>query len=81
LTRALGAEQHPIHFIDGFPTPVCLVKRAPNCQRFEGEADFGYCASKEQTFYGLRSHLLVDFHGTITCFTLTNASENERVAL
>lgn len=81
LTRALGAEQDPVHFIDGFPIPVCLFKRAPKCRRFKGEADFGYCASKEQTFYGFRGHVLVDFHGTITSFTLTNASEDERVAL
>ena len=81
LMRALGAEQDPVHFIDGFPIPVCLFKRAPKCRRFRGDADFGYCASKEQTFYGFRGHVLVDFHGTITGFTLTNASEDERVAL
>ena len=60
---------------------MCLFKRAPNCRRFKGEADFGYCASKEQTFYGFRGHVVVDFHGTISGFTLTSASEDERVAL
>ncbi|MBE8589446.1 IS982 family transposase [Xenorhabdus griffiniae] len=80
LARLLGALDRPVHIIDGFPLPVCLFKRAKGCARFKGQADYGYCATKSETYYGFKGHLLVDEIGIVTGFTLTPASVSEREA-
>ena len=46
----LCASKHSVHLVDGFPVPVCHFRRAHFSQVFRGEATFGYCASKTQTY-------------------------------
>lgn len=46
-----------------------------------GEAAYGYCAAKQQTYYGFHGHLLITATGVITSFTLTAANTSEREAL
>lgn len=81
LAERMGAGSDPIHVVDGVPIAVCHFARAPRCRRFRGEANFGYCASKKETYYGFHGHLLINLHGVITQFTLTEASGSEREAL
>jgi hypothetical protein len=81
LAARLGAFADPIHVVDGFPVPVCLFQRANSCKRFQGEASYGYCASKDQTYYGFHGHLLISFSGVICDLSLTGASVDEREAL
>ena len=38
-----------LYIVDGFPIPVCLFRQAKRCQCFKGEADYGYCAAKDET--------------------------------
>jgi hypothetical protein len=70
-----------VHLIDGIPIPLCCFSRAPRCHSFRGEADYGYCAAKKQTYYGFHGHLLISTTGVITGFTLTPANGSEREAL
>jgi hypothetical protein len=70
-----------LYIVDGFPIPVCLFRRAKRCQRFKGEADYGHCASKAQTYYGFEGHVMVTFQGLLVGYTLTAASVDERDAL
>jgi len=77
----LGAFADTVHLVDGLPIPVCRFKRAPGSRVFRGVADFGYCAAKDETFYGFRGHLLISLQGVITAFTLTPAKGSEREAL
>lgn len=42
---------------------------------------YGYCAAKQQTYYGFHGHLLLTATGVITGFTLTPANASEREAL
>ena len=56
-------------------------KRAKKSNNFKGEAGYGYCASKSETYYGFKGHLLIDDTGNITNFTLTEASGSEREAV
>lgn len=67
--------------VDGFPMPTAHFKRANKSKNFKGEAGYGFCASKSETYYGFKGHLLVDDAGNIANFTLTEASGSEREAV
>ena len=81
LAKKLGGLADSIHLIDGFPIPLCHYQRAKNCRLFIGEADFGYCASKDEKYYGFHGHLVISIEGVITGFSLTAANVSEREAL
>jgi hypothetical protein len=81
LVIDLGAATDPIRLVDGCPLPVCVLTRAPQCRRFPGVADVGYCAAKKQYYYGLHGHLMITFDGVITGWTVTPAAGDEREAL
>lgn len=81
LLLDLDAAADPIRLVDGCPLPVCVFARAPRCRLFPEVADWGYCAAKKQSYYGLHGHLLITFDGLITACTLTSASGDEREAL
>ena len=68
--------------IDSLPIPVVQFHLAPHRTRewdVHG-ATFGYCASKKQTFFGYRLHLVVTLGGVILDFALTSAEADERDA-
>lgn len=81
LATQLGAFADDLHLIDGLPIPLCGFSRASRCRSFQGEATYGYCAAKQEVYYGFRGHLLVSGTGVITGFTLTPANGSEREAL
>ncbi len=81
LANQLEAFTAPVHLIDGIPIPLCCFSRAPRCRSFQGEAAYGYCAAKKETYYGFHGHLLVSATGVITGFSLTPANGSEREAL
>lgn len=81
LAKQLGAESDFLHLADGFPMPVCHFKRANFSQVFAGEATYGYCASKSETYYGFKGNLLINSEGIITAVTVTPANIDERVSL
>lgn len=81
LASALGAFEDDVHLIDGLPMPLCCLTYAGRCQSFQGSAAFGYCAAKDESFYGFRGHLCISFNGVITGFSVTPANANEREAL
>lgn len=81
LAAELGAFTDGIHLVDGIPIPLCGISRAPRCRSFKGEAAYGYCAAKKQTYYGFHGHLLITVTGVITGFSLTPANGSEREAL
>ena len=81
LAQQLGGFDDSIHLIDGLPIPLCHYQRAKNCRLFLGEAGFGYCAAKDEKYYGFRGHLVISLEGVITGFSLTAASGSEREAV
>src|SRR5438105_15358236 len=44
--------------IDSLPVPVCRRVRARRCGKVRGRAYCGYCAAKQEKFFGLRLHLV-----------------------
>jgi len=81
LASKLGASDDQVHLVDGLPIPVCRFKRAFFSKVFRGEAAYGYCASKDEKFYGFQGHLLISLSGAITSFSLTAANGDERDVL
>jgi hypothetical protein len=69
------------YIVDGFPMTTAHFKRANKSNNFKGEARYGFCASKSETYYGFKGHLLIDDTGNIANFTLTEASGSEREAV
>lgn len=78
LAGLLGAYQDQLHIIDGLPIPVCKFARAHFSRIFKGDAAYGYCASKQERFYGFRGHIVISSSGVITSATFTGANIDER---
>ena len=69
------------YYADAFPIAVCKFARAKRHQNFRAYATFGYCASKKETYYGFKGHLLITRSGMIKAFTFTAANVDERQVL
>ena len=67
-----------IHFMDGFPIPVCHYGRAYRHKNYQDLAAFSYCAAKQERYYGFEGHLLVNLSGMIKGFTVAPANVDER---
>lgn len=78
VAQKLGALEDEIHLFDGFPIPVCHFRRAGFSKIFRGEANYGYCATKHEHYYGFKGHLLISLTGVTTNFTVTQANVDER---
>lgn len=81
LAHRMGALSDNLHLADGLPMPVCHFKRAYFSRIFEGSAAYGYCASKEETYYGFKGNLAISSEGIITGMTVTAANIDERESL
>lgn len=80
LIEQLVNKDDEIQIIDGLPMPVCGFRRANFSKGFKNEAEYGHCASKNQTYYGFKGHVLIDRDGTIIDFLVTAANVDERDA-
>ena len=63
--------------MDSLPLPVCRFARAYRCQRFKGEAAFGWDEVARQTFYGFRIHLRLCWPGLIAGFSIAPANAHD----
>ena len=67
--------------IDSMPIPVCKFGRAYFNKLFKDISTYSYCASKKETYFGLKLHALVTTNGFITNFILTAANVDDRDAV
>lgn len=67
--------------VDSFPIPVCKFGRALFTKAFKGLATYGYCASKKETYFGFKGHLLVDITGNPIDIIVTKANIDDREGL
>ncbi|TAL44073.1 MAG: IS982 family transposase [Methylovulum sp.] len=81
LARQMGALNDPVHLVDGFPMPVCKITRVAQSRCFNGEAGYGYCASKDEKYYGFEGHVVVNDEGIICGYTFAAATIDERDVL
>lgn len=81
IAKDLLAFDDDIHLFDGFPLPVCHFKRAGFSRNFRGDAAYGYCAAKDERYYGFKGHLVISLSGVATEYTVTSANVDERDVL
>jgi hypothetical protein len=81
LFALLFKPEDDIHITDGVPMPVCHYARSSRCKSFKGEAAFGFCAAKDEHYYGFKGHVIIDLHQRVVGFTLTAANVDERDVL
>lgn len=63
--------------IDSLPLPVCKRVRARRCKKVRGKAFCGYCAAKQERFFGWRLHLVCTPAGIPVSFALLEASHHD----
>lgn len=74
LLPHLLPEERDLCVIDSVPVPVVGFPHARGDHRWYGEAAYGYVASKKQTIYGYKLHLLITRSGLILDFALAPAN-------
>ena len=70
-----------IRVIDSMPIPVCEFGRADFSKCFKGEASYGICASKKETYFGFKFHALTTVDGFLTDYVITPANIDDRNAV
>lgn len=81
MSKACGGNSDPWHIVDGLPMPVCSLGHAHSCQLFKNQAHHGYCAAKDEHYYGFKGHILINSEGVIWSSDLAAANVDERDVL
>jgi len=83
LTDLLASllQEGQIFVIDTMPLPACKRVRAQRCQKVSGKAYHGYCASKQEYYFGWQLHLVCDARGVPVAFDILPARWDELVPL
>ncbi len=71
------ADGDPVQAIDTMPLPVCARARGRRDRCFVGVADYGFCAAKEERYYGFKLGLRVSRCGFITHYPLLAARSHD----
>jgi hypothetical protein len=66
-----------IYAIDIFPVPVCANVRINRCKIYQERHYKGYCASKQEIFYGIKVHMLVTKRGKPVEFVIEPGSKSD----
>ena len=80
LTSLCGGNVGPFLF-DGFPIPIRSLQRLMQSQNFRAEGAVGYCAAKDEKYFGFKGHLLVNAQGCPLRLGLSAANIDEREIL
>lgn len=70
-----------LFLFDGFPIPLCHIRRYKRSRPFKGIAAVGYCAAKDQKYFGFKGHLLISHRGVVRALSVTPANVDERDVL
>jgi hypothetical protein len=77
----LTPEERALGVLDSLPVPVVGFHHAREEHRWWGEASYGHVASKKQTIYGFKLHLLISHSGLILDFALAPAQHADSAFL
>jgi hypothetical protein len=70
-----------VYIIDSMPLPVCKRVRARRCRKVRGRDYGGYCAAKQEKFFGWRLHLICTADGIPVTFELLPAAYQDLTAI
>lgn len=76
VATGLGMENS--YLIDTKPIPVVGYKRRKKHSVFQGNADYGYCASRNLHYYGYKLVMLTTLSGVPVAYDLVPANTDER---
>ncbi len=77
LTIVSGQAADRVQIIDTLPLPVCQYTRSRRDRCLKPEADYGYCAAKDEKYYGFKLGLRISQVGMITHFPLLPARPHD----
>jgi hypothetical protein len=66
-----------VFVMDSLPVPVCKRVRARRCRKVRGRDYCGYCAAKDEKFFGWRLHLVCTPDGLPATFDLLPAAYHD----
>ena len=67
--------------VDSFPLINNKFGRAYFGKRLRDISSYGYCASKKETYYGMKVHVVTDLQGSPIDYVLTKANVDDRDVL
>ena len=67
--------------VDSFPLINNKFGRAYFGKRLRDISSYGYCASKKETYYGMKVHVITDLYGAPIDYVLTKANVDDRDVL
>ena len=74
-------QDQDLYLFDGFPIPVCHIKRYKYSSLFKGQGAVGYCAAKDEKYFGFKGHLLITRAGVTKVMNIAPANIDERDVL
>jgi len=78
LSGVLSKDQD-LYLFDGFPLPVCHIKRYKQSKtELRCLGAVGYCAAKDEKYFGFKGHIMITQHGNAVAFELAAANIDER---
>lgn len=78
LSESLGQDKD-LYLVDGFPIPICHIKRYKRSKSMlTPEGTVGYCASKDEHYYGFKGHVMILQNGAIRAYEMAPAKKDER---
>jgi len=81
ILKILCADKEIAYIVDSMPISVCEFGRAHFCDSFKGVANYGYCASKKETLYGFKLHIMTTLSGIPVNYFLESANEHDSAVL
>lgn len=81
IKKCLESSKARIAISDGLPLPTCHPKRVRKNNPLKVDGAFGYCAAKDEYYFGFKGHLLTNDDGLILNFAIAPANVDERDVL
>lgn len=82
LCFLMNVDLSRLRIVDSFPVSLCHLRRVSSSSRpFEYVASVGFCAAKNQYFYGLKIHLVTDPQGVVSDYLVTSGHVHDTKGL
>jgi len=82
LCFLMNVDLSRLRVVDSFPVSLCHLRRVSGSRRpFEYVATVGFCAAKNEYFYGLKVHLVTDVHGVVIDYLVTSGHVHDTKGL
>ena len=81
MQQLFRSADDPFQIIDGVPLPLAHNARVCRSRMMKEHGAWGFCAAKDEHYYGLKGHLLINGSGRVTAMAVTPANIDERAVL